>query len=352
VSGLVLSSGSSSSSTGSLLQPAAPEQVRRPVQDRLIWQHPKLSCKAAWRRRKREQQLTAQAGPFRRSPSPVMSGHCYRCLEPGHPKRGCTNDEVCIRCTDEGHGSGKCKRPRSPASEDELRRIALAMVARRRGAPRAGSPAAVQLQGLASGTPAPPPAARQDLLPVPSPPEASRPAPARWPSSQEGSSSRSQTRPPLPPCIIPRGEVVADLERRLRFSLVAYVGGSHPAVSCNEVKEALVWRARIPHDAFSVHKYKPEDFLVVFDSAEFRDRVAALPSIPHKHFTLFFRRWTRLAQAQKVTAGSLVHLAIEGISPMPGTVRRGRFSLRSPSSLPQAHRCLSLLQSPWGSKSP
>jgi hypothetical protein len=30
----------------------------------------------------------------------------------------------------------------------------------------------------------------------------------------------------------------------------------------------------------------------------------------------------------------------------------GLFSLRSPSSLPQAHRCLSSLQSPWGSKSP
>jgi hypothetical protein len=35
-----------------------------------------------------------------------------------------------------------------------------------------------------------------------------------------------------------------------------------------------------------------------------------------------------------------------------GTPLAGRFSLRSPSSLPQAHRCLSSLQSPWGSKSP
>jgi hypothetical protein len=60
----------------------------------------------------------------------------------------------------------------------------------------------------------------------------------------------------------------------------------------------------------------------VFDSAEFRDRVAALLSLPHKHFTLFFRQWTRLAPAQKVTAGSLVHLAVEGIPPIPGTVRR------------------------------
>jgi hypothetical protein len=161
------------------------------MQERLVWQQPKPSRKATWRRRKREQQLRAQAASSRRSPSPVMSGHCYRCLEPGHPKRGCTNDEVCIRCTEEGHGSGKCKRPRSPASEDELRRIALAAVTRCRGAPGAGSPTAVQLQGLASGTPAPPPAVRQDQHPVPSPLEASRPVLARWSSTQEGSSSRA-----------------------------------------------------------------------------------------------------------------------------------------------------------------
>jgi hypothetical protein len=50
----------------------------------------------------------------------------------------------------------------------------------------------------------------------------------------------------------------------------------------------MVRHARIPHDAFSVHKYKLEDFLIVFMTAKFRDRAAALPSLPHKHFTLFF----------------------------------------------------------------
>jgi hypothetical protein len=106
---------------------------------------------------------------------------------------------------------------------------------------------------------------------------------------------------------------VNDLERHLRYTLVAYVGSSRPSVSCQEVAEALVRRARIPHDAFSVHVYHPKDFLVVFASAEFRDRVAALSSLPHGHFTLFFRRWSQLAQAQRVTAPSSVHLVIEGI---------------------------------------
>jgi hypothetical protein len=51
---------------------------------------------------------------------------------------------------------------------------------------------------------------------------------------------------------------VIDLERRLRFSMVAYVGGSRPAVSCQLVAEALIQRAQIPHDAFSVHSYRPD----------------------------------------------------------------------------------------------
>jgi hypothetical protein len=113
----------------------------------------------------REQQLKAQAGPFRRSLSPVMSGHSYRCLEPGHPKRGCTNNKVYIRCTEEGHGSGKCKRPRSPASEDELRRIALATVARHR---RAGVWHACPSTCRVSG-PAPGPVATRGVAPGSSP---------------------------------------------------------------------------------------------------------------------------------------------------------------------------------------
>jgi hypothetical protein len=81
------------------------------------------------------------------------------------------------------------------------------------------------------------------------------------------------------------------------------------------VDEALVRRANIPYDAFSVHKYMPEDFLLVFGTAELRDRVAALPSLACGQSALFFRRWTRLAQVQRVTAGSRVHIAIEGILP-------------------------------------
>jgi hypothetical protein len=86
-------------------------------------------------------------------------------------------------------------------------------------------------------------------------------------------------------------------------------------VSCQKVEDALVRRAGIPRDAFSVHSYMPEDFLVVFASEQFRDQVASRPSLLTENFSLFFRRWTRLATAQRVVAQSKVHLAIEGIPP-------------------------------------
>jgi hypothetical protein len=69
------------------------------------------------------------------------------------PEKGCLNEDVCIRCAEEGHNSGGCKSPRSPESEEELCRVALAMVARRRGMAGVGRSAAMGPQDLVSPTP-------------------------------------------------------------------------------------------------------------------------------------------------------------------------------------------------------
>jgi hypothetical protein len=105
-----------------------------------------------------------------------------------------------------------------------------------------------------------------------------------------------------------------NIEQRLKFAMVAYIGGNRPAVSCSQVLEALA-TANIPAGEVSVHEFVPEDFLVVFAKAEHRNRVAALPSITHAGFSLFFRNWNRQAQAEHVTLGTRVELVIEGIPP-------------------------------------
>jgi hypothetical protein len=106
-----------------------------------------------------------------------------------------------------------------------------------------------------------------------------------------------------------------EMERQLQCSLVAYVGGSRPAVSCDQVADALVHGANIPRGAFTVHKFKLDDFIIVFASPEFKARVAARASLPFAFFTLFFRQWTRLAQANRVVMRSKVVLEVEGIPP-------------------------------------
>jgi hypothetical protein len=55
-----------------------------------------------------------------------------------------------------------------------------------------------------------------------------------------------------------------DMERSLSCSLVAHVGGSRPAVSGEQVTEALVQREDVPRGAFTVHRFKPHDFIIVF----------------------------------------------------------------------------------------
>ena len=107
-----------------------------------------------------------------------------------------------------------------------------------------------------------------------------------------------------------------DLERRLRHAAVAYVGGGARSwPSRVQVEEVLVRKANIPRGAFTVHLFKPEDFLVVFATDEFRSRATARPSLDHEEFRLFLRPWTRLAHAERRVARSRVLVALEGIPP-------------------------------------
>ncbi|KAK1619403.1 hypothetical protein QYE76_024920 [Lolium multiflorum] len=324
VSGLGLSGSSSCNSpgeesSGRSRSPPPPEEAPvqgRRVQDRLEWIQPKMSRKKKWRIRQslRRRQEAGPSAPV--GVSSVMMGRCFKCLRPGHPKRDCRNEQVCFRCGEEGHGSGGCKRPRSPDSEEVLRQQAMVLVDRRmasrRGAAQPGTrgqgaPAAWQpgvpdrrapaVRGRASGEPSPPPSSAGSWAAESAPRVDLRSSPSAWAS----------------PCIVRRTVAMDDLERRLQCSLVAYVGGSRPAVSCDQVAAVLVQRVGIPRAAFTVHRFRPEDFLVVFATPEVMERVSARQSVPYAFFTLYFRRWTRQALAQSVVMRSKVHLAVEGI---------------------------------------
>jgi hypothetical protein len=97
------------------------------------WERPKPSRKTRWRGR--VERNAAAAGPsMKRKVAPEMDGLYFRCFRSGHHKKDCSNEPLCFRCGIDGHEARDCKRPRSPPSEDELRRAALASFAKQ--APR------------------------------------------------------------------------------------------------------------------------------------------------------------------------------------------------------------------------
>jgi hypothetical protein len=117
-----------------------------------------------------------------------------------------------------------------------------------------------------------------------------------------------------PLCVVKRTEGMNNIEQRLRFTMVAYIGGSRPAVSCAQVVEAL-GAIGVPAGEVSVHEFAPEDFLVVFAMAAHKSRVAARTSVEHAGFSLFFRSWNHQAHATHVSLDSRVELLIEGVPP-------------------------------------
>ncbi|KAI5007412.1 hypothetical protein ZWY2020_050857 [Hordeum vulgare] len=94
---------------------------------------------------------------------------------------------------------------------------------------------------------------------------------------------------------------------------VAYVGGARPSVSCVEAAEAIAAQLNIPRNAFSVHRFHPEDFLIDFATPEFRNSATGAGSVVHQGFELFFWPWIRQAQATARVMRVLVDIMIEGI---------------------------------------
>ncbi|XP_020185949.2 uncharacterized protein [Aegilops tauschii subsp. strangulata] len=267
------------------------------------WRRPGPSRKAMWRCRRalRRQQgaggqtrADSPTSSERRQIPPDLYGLCFRCFQDGHRRQDCTNDPLCIRCGYVGHVSSQCTLPHNPMSKEELRRAVIAKVARREPAPRL-SPALGErlLEPRQSTSPA-------CISPV---------APS-FPPEVSGATfleALSEV------CILQRSVGMDDLEHRLKLAVVAYVGGSRPATSYAMAAEAISAQLGIPRHKFSVHKFHPQDFLVVFAVHEFRSRALVVSFVEHQGVKIFIRPWLRQAQATSRLMHVQVYLIIEGI---------------------------------------
>ncbi|KAI4997878.1 hypothetical protein ZWY2020_053220 [Hordeum vulgare] len=114
-------------------------------------------------------------------------------------------------------------------------------------------------------------------------------------------------------CIIQRSASLDDLERRLQLAVVAYVGGTRPPVSCEDATVMLAAQLDIPRYRFSVQKYFPEDFLVVFASHESRNRAPTRQVVVHQGIQLHIKPWPRQAQATARSMHVQADILIEGV---------------------------------------
>jgi hypothetical protein len=267
-------------------------------------------------RRVRRRRLLQDRPPRRRFPE-HLRGKCINCFSGNHRAAGCCRPTCCFRCFEPGHHSCDCPRR-------------LTALRQHRFPPRwhrrvAWCPAAAPPQMTAT------PPSEADRRPPPSAPLFDR-CPRRQcrrPSASSDSASRGSS--PLPPgverarhvqeagsepqpqqarplCVIDRSAEIDKVEARLRCALFASVGGAHPAVSPQQVQQAISSSFNIAEDGLSVATSEPDDFVIFLPDSPSTDKVFNGGALLHAPgFSLFFRRWTRVAHGEATALPAFVH---------------------------------------------
>ncbi|KAK1663720.1 hypothetical protein QYE76_051879 [Lolium multiflorum] len=252
----------------------------------------------------------------RRSPSPEMEGGlCFRCLEPGHAVRDCTNEVRCCRCLLSGHGSQDCT-PEQRAYDHARARHAhhdAAPSQRRRASPPPPPP------------PPPPPAPRAQAAAAP-PPPSRHPAPAaaaiartvdplgpvRAPATVATAARAVDSLSPVH-VVLSRSTEMDEAEQVLRRAMVASITGTRPTVTADQVARVLYTSFNLRPGDFTIHRHQPEDFLIIFTSQELKDRLSGDHFIGDASFSLSVRPWCKLAHAGSARLEHRVELALRGI---------------------------------------
>jgi hypothetical protein len=109
--------------------------------------------------------------------------------------------------------------------------------------------------------------------------------------------------------VFARTQEVDDAEEALGCALLASIAGTQKRVSTADVVDALMAQYGLIKDEFSVHKHRPEEFLIYFGSHHVRARVLKDEIVQTPFFRLEVKEWSRRAHA---TAGGLaVHADFE-----------------------------------------
>ncbi|CAN6238153.1 unnamed protein product [Urochloa humidicola] len=118
-------------------------------------------------------------------------------------------------------------------------------------------------------------------------------------------------------------------EDRLRFAVLATApaGGLHFPLEATH--RAIADIPGIGDDNFSVRRFAPESFLVLFGGQRARDRALDASSVSVEGARLFFRPWTRLVRATREEMRFRVSVEIEGVPTHAWSLRTARKVLAS-----------------------
>ena len=94
-------------------------------------------------------------------------------------------------------------------------------------------------------------------------------------------------------------ELQADEDSLAECALVALVVGTRPDCSVRRARRFIIDNYNISGNDFSIHRYQPEDFLLIFhDNAIHESILHASPPPSGTSLNLRFKRWQRFSTAE------------------------------------------------------
>lgn len=287
------------------------------------------------RRRLREDAHRVRPPPPPRVRRPVpadLVGRCFNCLAFDHVASQCVNPSRCLRCEKIGHVAKNCKRPRCAPLRGRGRpvrranpHVDAAVASNYRGVDRSAAFASTASLGSAS--------TGRDYSGPPSicaalPTERST-SPASRRLSPAGRSEGRSSPPPFPPELPPghptrriplvtrtvarTEELQLEEDAMVATALVVLVLGTRPSLAPYQVRRFIQENYGMVGSDFTLLRYWPEDFLVIFRNPADLQRVLDAPPLPRADMILRFRRWNRLATADGETMRYRVMLEIRGL---------------------------------------
>jgi hypothetical protein len=77
--------------------------------------------------------------------------------------------------------------------------------------------------------------------------------------------------------------------------VTALVVGTRQSFALSSVRRFIQDNYGVTEDDFSIHRFHPEDFLLIFREAAFLEHVLQAPPLPVPDMVLHFRRWRRVS---------------------------------------------------------